>query len=228
MDDARAHGQRVVARPETIDVSSSRRLSHMLERDEEIATKLGEAGFAVVADYVFEPTWHAFGAEARRLQRAEAFRHAGIGRGASFRVAEDIRNDHVHWIDPARATRRQAAWLARMESLRQVLNRRLWLGLFGFEAHLAVFPPGARYATHLDRFADARHRVVSILLYLNADWTAEDGGALRLQLEPPREPLDVLPAGGTLVAFLSGEIAHEVLPSKRERWSVAGWFTTRP
>jgi len=199
-----------------------------LERDEAIATELADAGFAVVADYASEPTWRALAAEGRRLRRSEAFRHAGVGRGPSFRVAPEIRNDRVCWIDPEHATRRQAAWLTRMESLRRVLNGRLYLGLFGFEAHLAVYPPGARYAMHLDRFADARHRLVSVLLYLNDEWRTEDGGALRLHLEAPSTPRDVLPVGGTLVAFLSGEIAHEVLPATRERWSVAGWFTGRP
>jgi len=207
-------------------VPCSRRLSHAPESDERIATELAATGLAVVADYVPGPTWQAFAAEGRRLRRGSAFRHAGVGRGPSFRVAPEIRDDRVCWIDPMSATRRQAAWLARMESLRLVLNHRLYLGLFGFEAHLAVFPPGARYTAHLDRFADARHRLVSVLLYLNDDWSPEDGGSLRLHLDPA--PRDVLPVGGTLVAFLSGEISHEVVPAKRERWSVAGWFTARP
>jgi len=208
-------------------VPRSGRLSQPVESDERVASELAEAGFAVLPDYLPEASWRALGDEARRLRRGDAFRHAGVGRGASFRVAPEIRDDRVCWIDPARPTRRQAAWLARMESLRRVLNRRLYLGLFGFEAHLAVYPPGARYARHLDRFADARHRLVSVLLYLNADWQVEDGGALRLHLEAPAAPRDVLPLGGTLVAFLSGETPHEVLPAQRDRWSVVGWFTGR-
>jgi SM-20-related protein len=37
---------------------------------------------------------------------------------------------------------------------------------------------------------------------------------------------DVLPAGGTAVAFLSEAVHHEVLPATRERLGVAGWFRT--
>ncbi len=90
-------------------------------------------------------------------------------------------------------------------------------------------PPGARYGCHLDRFQDDDHRVISVSLYLNLDWSAEDGGALRLHLEKPESgPYeDVLPAGGTLVCFLSGRFQHEVLPSRRDRLSVTGWLTRR-
>jgi SM-20-related protein len=35
----------------------------------------------------------------------------------------------------------------------------------------------------------------------------------------------VLPEGGTLVCFLSDRFHHEVLPARRERLSVTGWFT---
>jgi SM-20-related protein len=38
---------------------------------------------------------------------------------------------------------------------------------------------------------------------------------------------DVVPAGGCLVVFLSGEVPHEVLPATRERLSLTGWFRRR-
>jgi SM-20-related protein len=37
----------------------------------------------------------------------------------------------------------------------------------------------------------------------------------------------VAPVGGTLVAFLSERFHHEVLPARRERYSLTGWFTRR-
>lgn len=33
---------------------------------------------------------------------------------------------------------------------------------------------------------------------------------------------------GTLVVFLSEEFEHEVLPAKRDRYSIAGWFRVNP
>jgi SM-20-related protein len=63
------------------------------------------------------------------------------------------------------------------------------------------------------------------VLYLNEGWRAEDGGALRLYL--PDGPHDVSPCAPTLVAFLSERFEHEVLPARRERLSLTGWFGRR-
>jgi len=213
-------------------------------RDELVAEALSQTGLAVVPSFYPASQWRALAREARRVRDRGAFRVAGVSRGAGFRVEPEIRSDRVHWIDPSRPTRPQQAWLLRMEALRRALNERLYLGLFGFETHLALYPCGAGYRTHLDRFADtssaqraegerrpaARHRSISVLLYLNEGWRPEHGGALRLYPQPADRVVhrDVEPSGGTLVAFLSAELHHEVLTAARERWSVAGWFTTRP
>jgi SM-20-related protein len=37
---------------------------------------------------------------------------------------------------------------------------------------------------------------------------------------------DYLPLPRRLVVFLSGEIPHEVLPTKKERNSITGWLKT--
>ena len=34
----------------------------------------------------------------------------------------------------------------------------------------------------------------------------------------------VAPAVGTLAVFLSEDFEHEVLPARRDRYSIAGWF----
>lgn len=113
-----------------------------------------------------------------------------------------------------------------MESLRIAMNRRLFLGLEDFESHFALYPPGAFYLKHLDRFRDDDRRMVSAVLYLNQAWLPEHGGHLRMYLED-RGDYDVLPTGGCLVVFLSGEIPHEVLPATRDRLSLTGWFRRR-
>jgi hypothetical protein len=65
-------------------------------------------------------------------------------------------------------------------------RRALQLGLFDFECHFALYPPGAGYRRHLDRFtgrdssADEGARVLSCVLYLNREWGPEDRGQLRL------------------------------------------------
>ena len=116
-----------------------------------------------------------------------------------------------------------------MDELRIDLNRALLLGLEDLEAHYALYPAGARYARHRDRFHDDDARVLSSVLYLNPDWRANDGGALRLHLgaDAQNPHMDIYPTLGTLVLFLSAELEHEVLPASRERLSIAGWFRNR-
>ena len=113
-----------------------------------------------------------------------------------------------------------------MDTLRGELNRQLFLGLEDFECHFALYEPGAFYQKHVDRFRDDDRRAVSAVLYLNEEWLAEQGGALRLYPEGV-EPRDVLPQLGTLAVFLSANLPHEVLPATRERLSLTGWFRRR-
>ena len=62
--------------------------------------------------------------------------------------------------------------------------------------------------------------MLSWVTYLNDDWHAQDGGALRLHLDAGA--IDVAPCGGS-ICFLS-ELEHEVLTAQRERLSIAAWF----
>ncbi len=107
------------------------------------------------------------------------------------------------------------------------INASLFLGLEDFEGHFALYPPGAYYQKHVDRFRDDDARTVSAVLYLNRDWSVEQGGELRMYF-PDERTLDLPPLAGRLVVFLSGEFPeHEVLPASRERLSLTGWFRRR-
>ena len=105
-------------------------------------------------------------------------------------------------------------------------TRRPLLGLFSFEGHYALYPPGAFYRRHRDRFRDDDARLLSCVSISMMAWTAADGGALRLYL-PGKDTCDVLPIGGTLVCFLADRHEHEVLPATRDRLAIAGWFRRR-
>lgn len=116
-----------------------------------------------------------------------------------------------------------------MEHLRQSINQTLFLGLFNYECHLSLYPPGARYRKRLDQFRRVSRRTVSCVAYLNEAWLPEYGGPLRLHGANKEEAAyhDIFPIGGTLVCFLSSRIPHEVLPATRERYSLTGWFRVR-
>lgn len=164
--------------------------------------------------------------EAMRRQSETAFGRAGVGRGPSFRLEPDVRSDLVSWMDPAQPSGAEARLWQVMEALRVSLNRRHFLGLRRFEAHLTLYPTGASYRKHLDQFWDARNRRVSFILYLNRGWSEGDGGALRLyDPERPEAPvIDVAPLWGRAVIFFSDCVPHEVLVTNRPRLSATGWF----
>ena len=148
------------------------------------------------------------------------FHAAAVGRGVEQQRNRFVRRDLVHWMDERDPA--LAPWRAWTESLRVELNRRLFLGLFSFESHLARYRPGDFYRTHVDAFRGEANRVVSLVCYLNEDWKECDGGELVLYTDS--SPVTVQPTFCTVVLFLSEEIPHEVKPAQRDRYSVTGWF----
>jgi SM-20-related protein len=188
-----------------------------------IADGVAERGYAIVERFLPGRETSTLAAEALALWRAGSFARAGVGKRAEVR--EDERGDHVLWLDEADTSAAQRRLLARLESVRLALNRELALGLFDFEGHFALYPPGAGYRRHYDRFAGDTGRTVSLVLYLNRGWRAADGGELRLY--DGERPIDVAPESGTLVAFLSDRFEHAVLRAGRERLSFTGWFRRR-
>ena len=193
---------------------------------EETVDQLARSGVAVVRDFLPGPGIAALRDEALGRDARGDLQRAGVGRAATRMVRDDIRGDRILWLDDGSPTPAQRALQLALESLRTAVNRELGLGLWSFEGHYALYPPGARYARHRDRFRDDDARVVSCILYLNDGWRAGDGGALRLHLADG-QTRDLLPEGGTLVAFLAARFEHEVLPATRPRLAVAGWFRTR-
>ena len=186
---------------------------------------LAARGYAVERDALAPDVVTGLRDRARALDRAGGLTPAAVGRAAGRMQRRDVRGDRIAWLEASprnEAERRLGEWL---EALRKRCNRELMLGLAEIEAHYAVYSPGERYARHRDRFRDDDARVLSCVLYLNDGWTAADGGALRLYTE--QGEIDVMPEGGTFVAFLSAGFEHEVLPAGRERATVAGWFRRR-
>jgi len=193
-----------------------------------VADALADDGWVCIPEFLADATWRALGEEVRTRHADGGLRAAGVGIGERRRVADDVRGDQIHWLEPTSASVAQQDALSRLDDLRRILNRELQLGLFEFEGHFALYPPGAGYRRHQDQHRGSHARVLSCVLYLNSDWKAEDGGQLRLYLDPPRgSSRDLLPEGGTLVCFLSERFWHEVLPGRRERLSLTGWFRHR-
>ena len=180
---------------------------------------LEEYGFVVLPDGLPPDVARVLASYADRVD-ADDFHAAAIGRGMEQQRNRFVRRDLIHWLDEREPA--LAPWRAWTESLREHLNRRLFLGLFSFESHLAHYRPGDFYRTHVDAFRGEANRVISLVCYLNEDWKQGDGGELVLYSDAG--PVTVQPTGRTVVMFLSEEIPHEVKPAQRDRYSVTGWF----
>jgi len=190
-----------------------------------IVDDLAERGWSQQNIFLPQALTLTLAAECRQRSAEGELTPAGVGRGPAQEVREGIRGDHIQWLEPGQ-TRPCDEYMGLMDSLREALNRGLFLGLEDFESHFALYPPGAFYKKHVDRFRDDDRRTVSAVIYLNDAWLPEHGGQLRMYLDDGVEH-DVVPTGGCLVLFLSGEVPHEVLPATRERLSLTGWFRRR-
>ena len=190
-----------------------------------VVDDLVDHGYSLRPGYFDPALVAALRRELRLLHREDRLRCARIGKDSERRLREDIRGDRIRWLTGE--TDAQQAFLARMEVLRQTLNRELFLGLEDFEAHFALYPPGAHYARHLDSFNNNNLRRVTVVTYLNPRWRPWDGGELNLY-DGDRVFESIRPEGGTLVTFLSERIPHEVAVTQRSRLSIAGWFRVRP
>ncbi|QXH51790.1 2OG-Fe(II) oxygenase [Pseudomonas fakonensis] len=190
-----------------------------------IVDDLATRGWSQQTLFLPDALSRALAAECRRRYAEGELNPAGVGRGAAQEVREAIRGDQIQWLDPGESAPCDQ-YLGAMDSLRQAINQGLFLGLEDFECHFALYPPGAFYRRHLDRFRDDDRRMVSAVYYLNENWQPADGGQLRMFLAG-EQVHDVQPVAGTLVVFLSGDVPHEVLAAGRERLSLTGWFRRR-
>lgn len=200
---------------------------NMEEVLDRISAEIYQNSYVIIDNFVDEEFRKALLKEQIDLLEKGMFRHAAVGKGGQKQVKTEIRSDEVLWMDQESLSPLQAAYWEKVEQIRQVLNQRCFLGLRSFEGHFARYPIGSFYKKHLDQFHAVPHRVVTVIVYLNDSWSAEDEGALRMYF--PQEDgselfEDVLPLGGRLVVFLSAEIPHEVLPTKKERISITGWL----
>jgi len=201
------------------------------EQQIKIADDLAEQGFSILPQFLsveeVEELLEVF--EVHREHHR--FKQAGIGMKNAYQLNEDIRRDRIKWIEPEHALEPTKRFLAKVGDIRMLLNHTLYLGIKDFEAHFAIYPPGGFYKRHLDQLRHNDHRRISFVCYMNIGWQNGDGGELRLYLKNDNgveTNFDVEPVGGKLVLFRSDVIEHEVLPAKKERYSITGWMLDQP
>ena len=202
--------------------------------------QITDRGYCVMDNFLSPSVIDTLASEILVLENSALLHAANTGR-AKTTVNTKLRGDSIYWLNEAETSPAQRIYIDEMEHLRSGLNQHLYLGLDVLESHLALYPIGASYQKHLDRFkandnAQLPQRQISCILYLNKDWLEEDGGYLRLYLHADTttdgevataSSLDIAPIAGRLVMFLSDTFYHEVLPANRARMSLTGWFLNR-
>lgn len=197
-----------------------------MDQYDEIIHLLNQQGWAV-SDTVIPSDWREdLLATSQELWERGRFRAGQVGRGVKVNLPE-VRGDWIHWVETGSSEEAHPffAWMTRF---REALNERFGMGLRSQEFHFARYAEGKGYQKHIDQHRGTDYRKVSIVLYLNPEWDAADGGELCLYqpYHPDEEMQRILPLGARLAVFVSGMTPHAVLPCRRPRWSIAGWLRT--
>ncbi|HRY07326.1 MAG TPA: 2OG-Fe(II) oxygenase [Hyphomicrobiaceae bacterium] len=195
------------------------------EKIDRIIGDLADHGFGVLVEAIPAPLIDRLIADCAAREVSGDMARAAIGREDDHQLETRIRQVDAVWLDGR--SDGEAAFLALAEHLRIAINRRLFLGLFEFEAQFLSYPPGGFYKRHLDSLRGARNRIVSLVLYLNTSWQPAHGGELDVWTAPDdagTPAATIAPRAGTMVLMLSEEIPHAVRAAHADRRGIAGWF----
>jgi SM-20-related protein len=149
---------------------------------------------------------------------------AGIGNDAVLTHDKLLRSDKIYWLDKAHDNVFENRFFDLMDVFVAYLNSTCYTGITGYEFHYAMYEKGSFYKRHLDQFKSNKSRAFSMIMYLNVDWKAADGGELCIHHTDYLQT--IAPMNGKCVFFKSSELEHEVLMTNQPRLSITGWLKT--
>lgn len=161
-------------------------------------------------------------ANLHRLYAEAQMLSAGIGNNAQLQHNQLIRSDKIYWLDPAHHDPHEDAFFMLMDAFVLFLNQSCYTGITGYEFHYALYEKGSFYKRHLDQFKSNKSRAFSVIMYLNVDWKAADGGELCIYHSDHTQT--IAPEDAKCVFFKSDELEHEVLVTQAPRLSITGWL----
>ena len=182
-------------------------------------------GYVVVEDILDADTARAARREAKSLDECLK---------PTLQALTGTRSDRVGWFGADELAANGAPTLARLARLQRGVAAAInadgrWRETLTVPASsmLSCYGAGGRYRKHTDnsRGADGvcgNARALTCICYLNPDWAAEDGGALRIYDESGGI-VEVSPAAGRVVVFDSF-LEHEVLEARRDRYALTFWI----
>lgn len=148
---------------------------------------------------------------------------AGVGKNFDFKKNAMVRGDVIYWLAKETTHPFEQAFFKQVEFFIAHLNQTCYTSINDYEFHYAYYEVNSFYKRHLDQFKNDKARKFSLVMYLNEDWSVQDGGQLSLYTK--HGDFKLAPEGGRCVFFKSDEVEHEVHPSlSRYRLSIAGWL----
>ncbi len=201
---------------------------------EKIVAAIHSTGYIIIPNALPTALFDVLYQRIRLLSASEELKQAKVGRSSIAKNITQIRGDKTYWLETNNDTDQQ--FLSTMDQLRLALNQRLFLGLFEYESHYAVYQPGSFYKKHSDVLAENstsimrsnnlsnKNRILSSVYYLNDNWDNHDGGELVLYNDKNSTLETIYPKKNNLVLFLSEQFPHEVKITTQTRYSITGWF----
>ena len=180
--------------------------------------------FVIIDNFIDQPLFDTI--RSFFLSHLESFTRAGVGALQNNVIRRDIRGDLTYWLDRKRDAELNEFWEL-LDEIIHILNRYCYLGLSGYEFHLANYPKGGFYEKHVDQFNNRNNRTISVIIYLNVGWQKGDGGELEL-FRKDGTTLLVEPIQARCIMFKSADLPHQVLTSHRDRFSLMGWLLQHP
>eukprot|EP00960_Hanusia_phi_P034113 750861-Hanusia_phi.AAC.1 len=132
---------------------SARQTDAMEPLAETIVDKLASHGIVVVSNFLSQEHLEGMQVELSEKMGQGMFKDADIGRGKDQKHRPDVRGDKIAWINGVHDVSSQASLqvLKDLELIRQLINQRLFLGVFELECHFASYSPGTFYVKHVDQ-----------------------------------------------------------------------------
>ena len=149
-------------------------------------------------------------------------RSAGTGNDLVVVQDKRFRSDVIYWLDRKHNDKHENDFFDLVDSFVNYMNSTCYTGITGYEFHYTLYPEGSFYKKHLDQFRNNNSRKYSMIMYLNADWEAADGGELCITQDDHFQMIS--PQNGKAVFFKSNEMEHEVLVTNKPRMSITGWL----
>jgi SM-20-related protein len=97
-----------------------------------------------------------------KAQEEQFYKKAAISKDTKEHIDTTKRSDKTKWLNED--DKETAPFFDFTNSLKNSLNRELFLGLSYYEAHFAIYEEGDFYEKHLDAFKNSKNKVVTTVL----------------------------------------------------------------